>query len=290
MVCPAYQSAFIYDKEELRKKFSYFQPDSTPKQVNVKKTKYLVAEPMAYRQKERSLKTITAKAVRPIVPDSLLVGDSTAITASLDKAARSVMDTTFIPDNPPADELIASAKSDYVITLDREVRVLKFNSPDTVSFDPASGKYRAAKPSYYVKEVGFNVDQGNYLWYLRDVLVLPDVRLAKLATEQKKTEAKRERKGLKGFFANLFGKKKKDKIEEEQEKRISPDLEEYNFDDFDDNRPAVTEEAAAGTSASKPKKSSAKKQKAPNQKGEAKPAKTEKKLSQEEEEEEDDGF
>ena len=30
MICPAYQSAFIYDKNELRKRFSYFQEDSTP--------------------------------------------------------------------------------------------------------------------------------------------------------------------------------------------------------------------------------------------------------------------
>jgi hypothetical protein len=65
--------------------------------------------------------------------------------------------------------------------------------------------------------VGLNIEQDNYMWYLRDYLVLPDVRLAKM---QQKAEgkskavaakrAKREKKGLKGFFKNLF-KKKKDK-------------------------------------------------------------------------------
>ena len=43
MICPAYQSSFIYDKETLRKKFSYFKEDSTPKILTASKTKYLVA-------------------------------------------------------------------------------------------------------------------------------------------------------------------------------------------------------------------------------------------------------
>jgi hypothetical protein len=56
LICPAYQSSFIYDKEALRKKFSYFKEDSTPKILTASKTKYLVAVPESYQD---SVYTIT---------------------------------------------------------------------------------------------------------------------------------------------------------------------------------------------------------------------------------------
>jgi len=71
MICPAYQSSFIYDKETLRKKFSYFKEDSTPKILTASKTKYLVAVPESYRKKMRGLKTVEMKPVYPVIPDSL---------------------------------------------------------------------------------------------------------------------------------------------------------------------------------------------------------------------------
>jgi hypothetical protein len=288
MVCPAYQSAFIYDKEELRKKFSYFKEDSTPKIASVSKTKYLVAAPTTYRQKERSLKTVAAKPVRPIIPDSLVLGDSSAIAADLNRAARSVMDTTYIADLPGQGEETSVADDVYVISVDREVRVLKYNAPDTAMFDPATGLYRAARPAYYVKQVGFNVEQGNYLWYLRDVLILPDVRLAKMAENKKAEEEKKEKSGLKGFFSNLFKKKKKVTEEEELDQRISPDLEEYNFEEFDDNQPEPQVDTTQSSGKKKSVKSTTKKQKAPKQKAEPKPKKSTEPPSKEEED--DDGF
>src|SRR3954465_13836402 len=71
LICPAYQSAYIYDKNELRKKFSYFQEDSTPKIFTVSKTRYLIAEPTPYRKKLRSLQTVPMKKVFVSVPDSI---------------------------------------------------------------------------------------------------------------------------------------------------------------------------------------------------------------------------
>lgn len=73
MICPAYQSSFIYDKEELRKKFSYFNEDSTPKILASRQTKFLVAVPESYRKKLRSLRTVEMKPVYPVIPDSLKV-------------------------------------------------------------------------------------------------------------------------------------------------------------------------------------------------------------------------
>jgi hypothetical protein len=57
----------------------------------------------------------------------------------------------------------------------------------------------------------YNLDQDLYMWYFREMLVLPDVR----AAMEKKKEApdaangKKEKKGIKGFFQNLFKKKPK---------------------------------------------------------------------------------
>ncbi|MEO1055124.1 MAG: hypothetical protein AAFX87_31100 [Bacteroidota bacterium] len=71
MICPAYQSAFIYDKEELNKRFSYFQ-DSLPKEnltASVQKDRFLIIEPQSFKKKNRSLQTIEMKDVMPI-PDT----------------------------------------------------------------------------------------------------------------------------------------------------------------------------------------------------------------------------
>lgn len=289
VVCPAYQSAFIYDKDELRKKYSYFNEDSTPKLASVKKTKYLIAEPTSFKKKTRSLLTVQAKAINPVVPDSLLL-DDTDLSAELDAAARSVIDSTYIVDTEPAAATDSVAtEEEYVISVDREVRVLKYNFPDSLKYDQASGRYVAEKPNYYIKQIGFNVEQGNYLWYLRDVLVLPDTRLAKKEAEAK--EEAKQKKGIKGFFSNLFKKKKKDTAPADSlNQKVSPDLDEYNYDEFEDSPRDSTSQANAQPSTAKQKKgifSFLKRDKKPKQKAEPKPKKSEKPVKKEDE---DDGF
>jgi hypothetical protein len=166
------------------------------------------------------------KPVNVTVPDSLLPGyvegmDSLAMGedgvvpgAEMDQAARSVIDSTYIVD-VPRDTAQTAEDSVYMISKDKEVRVLKYNFPDSLVFDPATGKYIAEKPKYYVTEVKFNVEQDNYMWYLRDYLVLPDVRLAHLnqsgqGADGKGTKGKKEKKGFFGFFKGLFKKKHKE--------------------------------------------------------------------------------
>lgn len=236
-ICPAFQSAYIYDKDELRKKFSYFQEDSTPKVLTASKTRYLIAEPTPYRKKLRSLRTVEMKPVFVQVPDSIANPDSVSM-ADLDRAARSVIDSTFIPDVPQARPAAQVQDSVYVITKDRELRLLKYNGADSLEYDPVAEKYVAQKPAYYVKDVGLNIEQDNYMWYLRDYLVLPDVRLAKIhqAAEDKQVAKARdkkdtkERKGLKGFFKNLFRKKQPDSDSTEV---APPPQEEFDFIDVD---------------------------------------------------------
>lgn len=257
MVCPAYQSAYIYDKNELRKKFSYFNEDSTPKILTASKNKYLVAEPITYKKKLNQIKTVPAKPVKPVVPDSLTM-DAEVSKEDLEKAARSVIDSTFIVDTEPADSAPAQPEF-YVISKDREVRVLKYNFPDSLKYDPVAGRYVSEKPKYYIKNVGFNTEQDNYMWYLREVLVLPDVRLAQeqSAEAQKTTgKAKKEKKGIAGFFSNLFGKKKKKTTTEDvQPAKVISEEDQYNLDFKDlDNPPPDSVQQGEVSSAAPAKK------------------------------------
>src|SRR6187551_3563967 len=92
LICPAYQSAYIYDKEALRKKFSYFNEDSTPKILTASRTKYLIAVPESYRKKYKTLKTVEMKPVYPVIPDSLKMDEG----ADLLMAERDVIDSAAI--------------------------------------------------------------------------------------------------------------------------------------------------------------------------------------------------
>jgi len=244
LICPAYQSAYIYDQEELRKKFSYFQEDSTPKMLTASKTKYLIAEPVSYRKKMRSMQTVVMKDVNPVLPDSMKIGeeglageDGVVPGAELDLAARSVIDSTYIVD-VPQDTTEAVGDSVYVISKDREVRLLKYNRPDSVSYDETTGRYVPKTPKYAVADVRFNVEQDNYMWYLRKNIILPDVRLsAKMAQEQEKAE-KKAKKG--GFFKNLFKRKKKETVDSTE--LIIPPKPKDDFDYIDDDEQTPQEQ------------------------------------------------
>lgn len=165
-ICPAYQSAFIHDKEVLKRHFSYFGEDSMPKVMEASKDKFLIIEPMSYRKKLRSLETIPMQDVYPQKADSLLFNDEFYL------AERDGYDSTAVIS---VDTTAAAADSLYVISLKKEK---------------------------------FNIDQELYLWYLRDYLVYPDVRLHhQEQAEQNLKAEKSEKKGFFGFFKNLFKKK-----------------------------------------------------------------------------------
>jgi hypothetical protein len=164
LACPAYQSSFIYDKETLRQKFSYFKEDSTPKMLTASKTKYLIAVPESYRKRYRRMQTIEMSPVYPKIPDSL----------------KTQSDTDFSMAEVDASDSAATQKavdSTYAITKTKEK---------------------------------FNLDQDLYMWYFRDLLVLPDVRAAMQKNSEKKEEATQEvKEEKKSFFRNPFKKKPK---------------------------------------------------------------------------------
>jgi len=303
LICPAYQSAFIYDKEELRKKFSYFQEDSTPKILTASKTKYLIAEPVSYRKKLRSLQTVPMKDVNPVLPDSMKVGedgdmgeDGVVPGAELDLAARSVIDSTYIVD-VPQDTTQALGDSVYVISKDKEVRLLKYAISDSLAFDETTGKYVPKTPKYVVTDIRFNVEQDNYMWYLRKNLVLPDVRLTQASQKEEKTaKKKKEKKEKKGFFKNLFKRKKKD--EADSTTIQAPAKAADDFDNVEEGEPTQEQEGVE-TQPEEKKGLFRKKKKTAEVEAEPQPEKEKKKkrnkkpkvdATPEEAKEEDDGF
>jgi hypothetical protein len=173
MICPAYQSAFIYDKDALKKKFSYFKEDSTPRifTASTGKSKYLIAVPESYRKKLRSLQTVEMKPVYPVIPDSLKLDKEEDLLL----AERDVIDST---------------------------------AQQTEGIDPSDSLYAITK----TKEK-YNIEQDNYMWYFRNTLVLPDVRAAmdEKKNAKKEKENPQGKSGKKGFFKNLFKKKEKRK-------------------------------------------------------------------------------
>lgn len=204
LICPAYQSSFIYDKPTAKEKFVYYNDNTTqPREVlasansktitlpprdstwkksdglpgpalphvrRVKKDRYLLLPEKTYKKALKSLRTVEMKPVYPKKET-----DSLDIAAELDSAARSISDTlTGEPGKPKVAE-----DSAYAITKTKE-------------------KY--------------NLDQDAYLWYFRDVLVLPDVRAAMMeegVVQAAKKKSDKKAKG--GFFKNLFKKKDKKK-------------------------------------------------------------------------------
>lgn len=196
-VCPAYQSAYIHDKDALRKKFSYFVNDSAPKVYAASKSKFLIIEPSTYKKKVRSLQTVEMKAVPVVVPDSLKEG-YVAAEQDFSMAERNVNDSTAVIRVDTLTEANKKAE-EYKITKERELLLLKYDNK---------------KRSYWVDTLGYNSEQDNYMWYMRHVLVLPDAKLAALEAKGEKGKdangnaKSKSKKG--GFFKNLFNKNKAD--------------------------------------------------------------------------------
>lgn len=174
MICPAYQSAFIHDTTALKRHFSYFGEDSMPKVLEASKDKFLIIEPVAYRKKMRSMQTVPMKDVYPVKEDSLDMDDD----FSLAEVEGYGYDSTA------------------VIAIDT-----------TTSFPRQDSVYKIS-----VKKEDFNIDQELYLWYLKDYLVYPDVRLQMSEADAAAGGATSGKKkgGFFSFFRNLFKKKKSD--------------------------------------------------------------------------------
>ncbi|MBP9924410.1 MAG: hypothetical protein KBF45_00355 [Cyclobacteriaceae bacterium] len=199
LICPAYQSSFIYDKPTQREKFVYYNESTTqPREIlasnsktitlpprdsswlksdalrgpalphvrHVKKDRYLLLPEKTYKKALKALRTVEMK---PVYPKK----DSLDIQSELDSAARSISDT------------LSSESSTRKVEVDSAYKITK------------------TKEKY-------NLDQDSYMWYFRDVLVLPDVRAAMMEEGQVRASNKKAAKKAKGgFFNKIFKKKNK---------------------------------------------------------------------------------
>lgn len=196
LVCPAYQSAFIFDKPTAKEKFVYYNESTTaskeilasngktiilpprdsswskstvmpgpslPKVKRVKMDKYLLLPEKTYKKALKALQTVEMKQILPKKIDSI------DIKAALDSAARSITDTLSVNAGKSKPKEVDSV---YVITKTKE-------------------KY--------------NFDQDAYMWYFRDILVLPDVRAAMQQNKEQAGQNKTKKRSRK----KLFGKKEK---------------------------------------------------------------------------------
>ncbi len=177
MICPAYQSAFIHDKATLDRKFSYFGEDSMPKILEASKDKHLLIDPVTYRKRMRSLQTVEMKDIYPQVPDSLAFDDEFALAERETKSGDLYDSAALVADRPfEPDATVSESDSIYVISIKKEK---------------------------------FNIDQELYLWYLKDYLVYPDVKIQMEQNQENNQQAAGQKGEKKGFFKRLFGKKSK---------------------------------------------------------------------------------
>lgn len=211
-ICPAYQSAFIFDKPTQKEAFVHFNEnkkqarevlasnsktltlpanDSTwensivlpgpalPKEKRNKRTRYLLLPEKTYKKALRALQTVDMK---PVYPKKKTDSLDANIDKLLDSAARSITDTLTSTDKIASGRPEEKKDSTYMISLEKEK---------------------------------FNVDQDNYMWYFRNILVLPDVRIAmeegNTEASTKTSKTKKGKKGSFGFFKNIFKKKDKKK-------------------------------------------------------------------------------
>ena len=317
-ICPAYQSAFIFDQEALIKKFSYFENDSTPKVYTASRNNYLVIPEQSYRKKLKSLQTIEMKPVYTVLPDTSAEkkgkgeGDFYKAPENIDSLLRTqTRDVEAPPETPKAMDSAVVAKKDsvevdssYQITKDKEVRFYRYHW-DTLrrrtenlrgkkgeELSSLYKKYQKSNDSakYRVDNIHYRSEQELYMWYLRDVLVLPDVRAAMEEEKRAKDTTRRIKnepdtvkkvgffKGLKGLF------KRKPKSDSTDVAESVPTEEEILEEDADAEVPLPDSVVTKKTKKRK------KKNKSPEPKKEnPKPIK-EKKKDPVKKEDEDDGF
>jgi hypothetical protein len=221
LICPAYQSSFIYDKEALRKKFSYFKEDSTPKILTASKTKYLIAVPESYRKKMRGLKTVEMKPVYPVIPDSLRLNKG----EDLILAERDVIDSAAAP---AQDSVYAITKTKEKYNVDQDIYMWYFRDqlvlPDVRAAmeTQSENKEKAAKTE---KKKG-NFFQKLMFWKKKPAPDSLAVEIQPSPPSDTTALPQKKKKGLKGIFG---GKKKKDPAATDPKKKEDAKKEDDGF-------------------------------------------------------------
>lgn len=201
LVCPAYQSAFIFDKPTAREKFVYYNESTTaPKEILASNSKSITLPPRdSSWAKSTVLPGPALPQVRRVKMDKYLLLPEKSYKKAM-RALQTVEMKQVLPKKEEVDSL------DIMNALDSAARTIT----DTLTVQAAKGKPEEAVDSVYAitkTKEKYNMDQDIYMWYFRDILVLPDVRAA--MQEKKEGEVAEEKKTRQGLFKRLFGKKDK---------------------------------------------------------------------------------
>ncbi|MCE2935296.1 MAG: hypothetical protein ACK5V5_04085 [Cyclobacteriaceae bacterium] len=210
MVCPAYQSAFIFDKPTAREQFVYFNADTANARdvvASADRSFTLPPKPTPgtkafYRGDSVEVKYEVMQG--PALPKAKTVKRDRYLLMprkTYQKALRSLMTVEMKPVYPKKVEDDSAMAARQLANIIRDENDSKFGTRPEAKGDSV---YVISK----AKEK-FNVEQDNYLWYFRDMLVLPDVRLAMEGQAGGESSEGGQSSRKKGFFKNLFGKKKK---------------------------------------------------------------------------------
>jgi hypothetical protein len=214
MICPAYQSSFIYDKESLRKKFSYFKEDSTPKILTASKSKYLIAVPESYRKKMRNMQTVEMKPVYPVIPDSLkLDHEKEQLMAERDV----IIDSTAAP----MDSVYAITKTKEKYNVDQDIYMWYFR--ETLVLPDVRAAMEQKKKTNDEKSAGTGKKKGLFSFLKRkepkDSLAINEVEPADSVSIKPARE---------GLFKDLFKKNKSTKPKEATPKKDPAKKEDEN--------------------------------------------------------------
>ncbi|UII24807.1 hypothetical protein LVD15_15980 [Fulvivirga maritima] len=227
-ICPAYQSAFIHDEEALRRHFSYFAEDSTPKVLEANKDRFLIIEPMSYKKKIRSMQTVAMEDVYPQEEDSLEFDDEfyLAEREGYDSTAVISVDTLALS---PLDSAYKISIKEETFNTEQELYLWYLKDylvyPDTrlqMESDAEANGEGKKKEGFFKRLFGKKKNKSDSTQF--------DVETSATELDGKKKK--------KGFLGGLFKKKKKGEAteedllkEEEEEPDLEPDLD-INQDDF----------------------------------------------------------
>jgi len=237
LICPAYQSYYIFDEKKRDDMFAMFGEDSLPKMGgDVAKNKYgLVAQAklLPYQRKKQELNTVHMETVMPT-----LLSETTSDSVGTD--------SNFL-----SEEVFGGDEDAW-----------KRLAPREISFEK--------------RETGINVDQKNYALLLGDYLLAQqeaDAAAEAAANGEDpfgepgfgEFEEPEEKKGFFGFFKNLFKKKDKggDALDDGEEGFGDDGSEDIDLEAPEDTGDEFFDE--------EPRRKKKKKDKAPKQKKEKKP-------------------
>jgi hypothetical protein len=246
-ICPAYQSAFIYDKKKSIETFSYYNDDTVQsKEITLSNGKKIVL-PARNKAIQYGTNPTYADKVRHDKSDSSDRLKYPEVYASASADQQRLMNQPYRSNYQvlPGPSLPKEryVKYDRYLLLPRktykkalralntvEMKKVYPEKPKPDSSTVLGAEMDSATVSPKVKKVDstymitlarekYNVEQENYLWYLRKDIILPDAWYAKYgksgSAEDKSKGAdpggvKGEKKKKGGFFKNLFKKKSKD--------------------------------------------------------------------------------